>query len=160
MTRTGIRILLTAFITLASSFAFGQAPVNTLGADPGLFRDPEPTGIAIRGFDAVAYHTLGQPTPGLAAYSAEYQGATWHFASREHKELFAANPERYAPAYGGYCAYGVAQGYLVKIEPDQWQIVDDRLYLNYSAGVARKWRKDIPGYIATADRNFPTLAQP
>jgi YHS domain-containing protein len=157
MATTFVKTLLLVILSSMSGMVLAQAPINTLGEDPGLFRDPEPTGIAIRGYDAVAYHRLGTPTPGRAEHSLDYQGARWHFANAEHKGLFAANPEAYAPAYGGYCAYGVAQGYLVKVEPDQWQIVDGQLYLNYSAKVAGKWRQDIPGYIAQADQTFPTL---
>lgn len=149
--------LLLFILASLSGLSLAQAPINTLGEDPGFFRDPEPTGIAIRGYDAVAYHLLGEPTPGLAEHSLDYQGATWHFANAKHKELFANDPAAYAPAYGGYCAYGVSKGYLVKIEPDQWQIVDGQLYLNYDASVSKKWRRDIPGYIAEANKKFPTL---
>ena len=74
-----------------------------------------------------------------------------------NKARFAAEPEKYTPVYGGYCAYGVAQGYLVKIDPDAWAIVDGRLYLNYDRSVAETWRKDVPGYVKKADENWPRL---
>jgi len=105
----------------------------------------------------VAYWTLGKPVEGSDDYTTEWQGATWKFASEEHLDLFTGNPEKYAPQYGGYCAYGVAQDALVKIEPDQWSIVDDKLYLNYDAKVQRTWKMDIKGYIETADNKIDAL---
>ncbi len=85
-------------------------------------------------------------------------GATWYFASAEHKALFAADPERYLPAYGGFCAYGTSRGYLVKIEPEAWSIVDGKLYLNYDLGVRTTWLRDRAKYIGRADRNWPRLS--
>ena len=82
-------------------------------------------------------------------------GAKWLFSSAEHRDAFAKEPEKYAPQYGGYCAYGVSQGYAVKIEPDAWTIVNGKLYLNYDRGVQKTWEKDLPGYIAKADKNWP-----
>lgn len=151
-------LLGTALLGAAVGHA-AQPSVNTLGEARGFLSKPKPTGIAIRGYDPVAYHTLGTPTPGVDAHQTEYQGAIWKFASAEHLALFTSDPERYAPAYGGYCAYGVAKGALVKIEPDQWQIVDGRLYLNFDADIAKKWSQDVAGFIAEADRQFPTLLQ-
>jgi hypothetical protein len=84
-------------------------------------------------------------------------GARWKFASSAHRDLFKANPEKYAPQYGGYCAYGVAQGALVKVDPDQFTVLDGKLYLNYDAEIQAKWRKDPAGYIKTADALFPAL---
>lgn len=154
-----VRIVLLA-LAMVSSALSAAPPVNTLGEPRSFFRSPEPTGIAIRGYDPVAYHTLGAPTPGSAEHAFEYQGATWHFANAQHRQMFVADPETYVPAYGGYCAYGVARGYLVKIEPDQWEIVDGRLYLNYDEKVSHKWRKDIPGFIRQADAQFADLITP
>jgi len=88
--------------------------------------------VAIRGYDTVAYFTVGEPTEGSDAYSSQWQGATWRFASQENLDLFEADPEKYAPQYGGYCAYGVAKDSLVKIEPENWMIVEDKLYLTHS----------------------------
>jgi YHS domain-containing protein len=94
---------------------------------------------------------------GKAEFSTEWKGATWEFSSAENLEKFKADPEAYAPQYGGYCAYGVSKGGLVKGEPDQWTIVDGKLYLNYSAGVQKTWSKDIPGFISTADKKWPAI---
>lgn len=86
----------------------------------------------IGGYDAVAYHTVGEPTKGMADFSSEYQGATWHFASAENKALFDAEPAKYAPAYGGWCSAGASKGKKVPTQPDLFAIVDGQLYLNSS----------------------------
>ncbi|WID99527.1 YHS domain-containing (seleno)protein [Bosea vestrisii] len=83
----------------------------------------------------------------------------WRFISAEHKMLFEAEPQRYLPAYGGFCAYGTSRGYLVKIEPEAWSIVDGRLYLNYDLGVRKTWLAKTQAYIAQADANWPSLAR-
>ncbi|MFK7996492.1 MAG: YHS domain-containing (seleno)protein [Granulosicoccus sp.] len=147
-------LLVLTLLFTCHGLALADAPVNTL--EKALF-GYKPNGIAIRGYDTVAYFTESKPVEGDSAYSTEWMGATWHFASQENLTTFTENPERYAPQYGGYCAYGVAQGYLVKVEPDQWSIVDDKLYLNFDNSVQKKWVKDIPGYIATADGNIAGL---
>ena len=153
ITRT---VLIFASIMLMSH-ALAATKINTLDKD-GLFSSYKETGIAIRGYDTVAYFTLGKPVKGDTQYSVEWSGATWLFSTQEHANLFSGDPEAYAPQYGGYCAYGVAQNYLVKIEVDQWRIVDGKLFLNYDKGVQNKWVKDIPGYIEKADLNFVSLA--
>lgn len=109
---------------------------------------------AIKGYDPVAYFVSNQATKGLQSISHVWNGATWHFASESNKQLFKANPEKYTPQYGGYCAYGWAKGYAVKIEPDAWAIEGGKLYLNYSKGVQKEWDKDRAGYIKKADLNF------
>ncbi|MEM7065451.1 MAG: YHS domain-containing (seleno)protein [Cyanobacteria bacterium P01_B01_bin.77] len=112
-------------------------------------------GIAIRGADPVAYFTEGEYTPGSDEFTHDWEGATWQFASAENRDLFAANPEEYAPQYGGFCAYAVSQGSTASIEPTAWEIVDGKLYLNYNDKIQERWSKDIPGYIAQADQNWP-----
>lgn len=112
---------------------------------------------AIKGYDPVAYFAQGGPAKGRSAHSHDWMGATWYFANAENRELFAADPDKYAPQYGGYCAYAVSQGYTAKIDPDAWKIVDDKLYLNFSLKVQKIWEEDIPGYIAKADLNWPQI---
>lgn len=112
---------------------------------------------AIRGYDPVAYFTEGRPVKGSREFSHRWNGAEWRFASAQNRERFAAAPEKYAPQYGGYCAYGVAGGYAVKIEPEAWSVVDGKLYLNYDRSVQASWRKDVPGYIRKADTNWPAV---
>ena len=83
--------------------------------------------------------------------------ATWRFSSEENRAAFAANPEAYAPQYGGYCAYAVSQGYTASTTPEAWTIVEDKLYLNFSTSVRRRWERDIPGHIAAANANWPDV---
>ena len=153
--RTMSRLCAAALLSLAAAGAFAAEPINTLEKS-GLF-GYDPSGVAIRGYDTVAYFTEGAPVEGSDEFTAEWEGATWRFASREHLDLFEADPEAYAPQYGGYCAYGVAKDSLVKIEPEQWSIVDGKLYLNYNGGVQKKWEDDIPGFITAADTKFEAL---
>jgi len=115
-------------------------------------------GIAVRGTDVVAYFTEGRPVPGLPAFAHDWQGASWRFASAANRDRFATDPARYAPAYGGFCAYAVSEGYTAPIDPAAWRIVDGRLFLNFDRGVQRRWERDIPGRIARGDANWPRLA--
>jgi len=140
----------------AASIAGAAEPVNTL-EKKGLISSFKPSGVAIRGADTVAYWTEGKPVEGSDEHTTEWMGATWKFASQKNLDLFTAEPEKYAPQYGGYCAFGVAKGALVKIEPENWSIVDNKLYLNYDDGVQKKWEKDISGFIAEADGSFAKL---
>lgn len=112
---------------------------------------------AIRGYDPVAYFTEHKAVKGKKNISYEWQGATWHFASEAHREAFKQSPESYAPQYGGYCAYGVAQGYTPEIDPHAFQVHEGKLYLNLSKVVLKRWREDIPGYIRDANQNWPEL---
>jgi YHS domain-containing protein len=109
---------------------------------------------AIKGYDPVAYFTQSQPVKGNAKITYAWHGATWHFVNEENKATFTKNPEQYAPQYGGYCAYGVAKGYNVKIEPDAWAIENGKLYLNYDQSVQKDWNKDRKGYIEEANKNW------
>jgi YHS domain-containing protein len=115
-------------------------------------------GIAINGTDLVAYFQEQRPVPGKPEFSHTWMNATWHFANAANRDLFAANPERYAPQYGGYCAYAVASGYVAPSVPEAWSIVDGKLYLNFSTGVRNRWERDTPGNIAKANQNWPAAA--
>lgn len=118
----------------------------------------ERDGAAIGGYDPVAYFAENKPVKGSAAYTYRYRDSVFRFASAANRDTFAADPERYAPQYGGFCAYGVAHGYKVKIEPEAFTLVDGKLYLNYDLRVQADWRRDIPGYIRKADRKWLELA--
>lgn len=133
--------------------AMAAPPINTMKA--GLFGGRSDT--AILGYDPVAYFTDGKPIKGQDALAYEWMGAKWKFASQAHLDMFKANPEKFAPQYGGYCAYGVAFDNLVSIEPDKFTIVDGKLYLNYDNDIQSKWLKDPKGYVSTADNKFPAL---
>lgn len=156
MTRPKTRQLIAASLlglALISS-AYAAPAVNTLKR--GLISDSA-TGVAINGYDTVAYFTDGKPVKGSEAFATTWNGAQWQFASKAHLDLFKATPEQYAPQYGGYCAYGVSQGYLVSTEPEQFTVRDGKLYLNYDSSVQKKWTKDIAGYNKTADGKFSDL---
>jgi YHS domain-containing protein len=143
-------------LTAAAAFALGLAVVT-----PALAAGPEInatiTGLALRGYDPVAYFTDHRPVPGDYSITAQYDGATYRFASESHKALFEKEPAKYVPQYGGFCAFGTAQGYKVDGDPNVWKIVDNKLYLNIAKKVAVRWREDIPGYIKTADEKWQTL---
>ncbi|CAI2719475.1 YHS domain-containing (seleno)protein [Nitrospina watsonii] len=109
---------------------------------------------ALGGYDPVAYFEEGRPVPGNGFHTATHKGATYLFANEEHQKLFAANPDNYAPQYGGYCAYGVAVGKKFFSDPHRWKIVGGKLYLNLDKNIQDKWHEDISGYIAKADSNW------
>lgn len=111
-------------------------------------------GVAINGYDPVTYFKEQKPVKGSAKFKASYQGADFQFSSRENQDAFVRNPERFAPQYGGYCAYGLARGYKATTEPQAFTIVDDKLYLNYNDEIMATWRGDPAGYIRRADANW------
>lgn len=145
---------LIAIIALAASLAVaGQnknkaEPINK-GSD----------GVAIKGFDAVAYFTTGKPIKGSPQFQHEWMGAKWHFVNAANRDQFAKSPERYAPQYGGYCAWAVSNDYVYDADPEIWKIVDGKLYLNYNRFARFRWEQDIPGRIKKADENWPKLHQ-
>ena len=115
-------------------------------------------GVALNGYDVVAYFTEGRPLKGSAAFSHTWDQTTWRFASAAHRDAFVASPETYAPQFGGFCAYGVSQGYAVDIDPHAWTMVDGRLYLNYSKRVQRMWDRDRAAHIRNGEANWPAIA--
>jgi YHS domain-containing protein len=114
-------------------------------------------GIAIHGYDPVAYFTKGQPVKGSKDFEYSYMGAIWRFASAENKDAFIKEPGKYIPEFGGYCAFGMSRGYAAPTEADAWSIVDGRLYLNFNRDVQREWKKDVPGHIEKANANWPKI---
>ncbi|MFN7960500.1 MAG: YHS domain-containing (seleno)protein [Thermoanaerobaculia bacterium] len=116
-------------------------------------------GVALQGYDPVAYFTDGKPVEGSKEFVFSWQGATWRFASADHRDAFAKEPEKYAPQYGGYCAYAVAKGSTAGIDPQAWKIVDGKLYLNYNRKIQEEWLKNMASYIASADQNWPQIVK-
>jgi len=116
-------------------------------------------GSAIDGYDPVAYFKDNKAIEGKNKYVYEWNGAKWYFKSEENKADFITSPEKYAPQYGGYCAWAVIQGAAVKTDPEAWHIEDGKLYLNYSADVQAQWSVDIPGNIQKADQQWPALLE-
>ncbi|MEO1574380.1 MAG: YHS domain-containing (seleno)protein [Pseudomonadota bacterium] len=112
---------------------------------------------ALKGYDPVSYFTDGAPAKGKKSISHEWNGANWLFSSDEHRDLFIADPEKYAPQYGGYCAWAVSQGYTASGDPKVWKIVDDKLYVNYNKKVGKTWSEDPEGFIRLGDQNWPTV---
>lgn len=139
--------LLAPLFLLFIAAAFATDAVNKSGA------------LAIKGYDPVAYFTDGRAIEGKRDFSLDWNDAQWRFASREHRELFRKNPARYAPQYGGYCAFGVSQGHAAPVDPKAWKIVDGKLYLNYNRKVQQMWLRDVPGSIEKADRNWPAVLE-
>ena len=130
-------------------------------AGPAQAVDPIHTGwlsdVAVDGYDVVAYFDQGEPVEGSKEYSTEWRGAEWRFASAEHLAAFEANPEEYAPQYGGYCAWAVAQNKTAAGDPHQWSIVDGKLYLNYNADIQEKWSANRDELIRRANEHWPGL---
>jgi YHS domain-containing protein len=114
-------------------------------------------GVAIKGYDPVAYFTQNRPVQGSAEFEYPWNGAKWRFATAQHSELFIADPEKYAPRYGGYCAYAVSQGKTADIDPNAWTVFEGRLYLNLNKEVQGLWEKDMKDYIRKADENWPRM---
>lgn len=142
-----LTLILGAAALLLPATLFAANPVNK-----SFFGD-----VAIEGYDAVAYFTAGKPVEGTKEHTVSYQDANWRFASAENRALFAADPEKYAPQYGGYCAFAVANGSKAGIDPESWKVVDGKLYLNYSKAIQKKWLEDVPGFIEKADANWAKL---
>ena len=114
-------------------------------------------GVAVKGTDVVAYFTENKVVEGSRQFTHRWQDAEWRFASAENRDAFAREPQKYAPQYGGFCAWGLAQGYRAPIDPAAFRVVDGKLYLNYSRSVQRDWLKDVPGNIAKGDGNWTKL---
>jgi len=132
---------------LPAAAAYAEDPIYT-----GRFSN-----TAVGGYDAVAYHTEGEAVRGQRAFSTDWRGAEFRFASQANLDLFLSDPEAYAPAYGGYCAWAVSEGYTAKGDPQVWNIVDGVLYLNYNNQIQERWTADIPGHIESANANYPGL---
>ena len=150
--RTAISMMLAGAAVLA-------APASLVAAarSPDVWTDMH--GQALKGYDAVAYHLERKAVKGKKAFSLEWNGATWLFSSAENRDRFQADPERWAPQYGGYCAWGIAKDRTVHINPKIFRIFDDKLYLNVNMKVHRKWLKNRHGFIAEADAKWPGVLE-
>ena len=137
--------LLTLALLVFTLTAFGQTQYFNLN------------GVGIRGYDPVAYFTDNAPVEGSKQFSYSWQGTEWHFKNQANLDLFIANPEKYAPQYGGFCAYGVSEDHKSPTEAAAFTIVDDKLYLNYNMKVRTEWRKDTAGRIKKAEENWTKL---
>src|SRR5260370_5854411 len=116
-------------------------------------------GVALKGYDPVAYFTQNKAGQGSDQFTTQYQGATYKFESAANRDAFVANPTKYAPQYGGYCAWGVAHGAKADVEPDSFTVVDGKVYMNYNKTVRFLWKRDIPGNVTKADQNWAHLSK-
>ena len=132
--------------------------VPTAQAEPAVYTGRF-SNTALQGYDPVAYFTEGQPVKGSKEFSTEYNGATFQFASAANRDAFLEDPAAYAPQYGGYCAWAMADGKYAKGNAKYWKIVDGKLYLNYNAGIQKKWNADVPGFIEKADTQWQDLQE-
>ena len=112
-------------------------------------------GAAVSGYDPVSYFKTSGPAAGRSQIALTWKGVVWQFASEENRDRFERNPRAFAPQYGGYCAYAMAQGKLLSSDPRAWKIFDNKLYLTHSAAVEQIWQQNISGYIRQADKNWP-----
>lgn len=117
------------------------------------------SGLALQGYDPVSYFTQAAPARGSATITATHQGATYRFVSAANRDLFVADPGRYAPQFGGYCGYGASRDYLAPVDPEAFTIMDGRLILQNSKRVLELWQKDPAGRLTLADRNWPGLVE-
>jgi len=143
-----------AFLALSLALLPAAAPAATSPA-PAIYSASD--GLAAGGYDVTAYYTEGKAVPGSAKYELMLRGVTWRFASAESKARFQADPYAYTPQFGGYCAWAVGQGYLASGDPEQWRIVDGKLYLNFNARAKELWEADQEDSIRRGNANWPTV---
>lgn len=146
--------------------SFGTAAMGTLLALAVMLSIPAAQaslevnindGAAVHGYDVVAYFTEGRPVRGDTSYTAAHEGATYRFASAGNRDAFVANPAKYAPQYGGYCAFGTAMGRKFDGDPLAWTIHDGKLYLNLNKNIQKRWKGDIAGFVRGANHNWPII---
>jgi YHS domain-containing protein len=147
------RIWAHAFAIAASMTVVLLAPMSMAGSSPNPV-NVDSDKVAIKGYDTVAYFTKGQPTKGNPAFAFTWNGARWQFASAAHRDMFAANPERYAPQFGQFCSMGLALGKRAIADPEVWKIVDGKLYLYFSRGARDKFQQNTNGNMKKAEANW------
>ena len=142
-----IRSAFAVFALVVSAHALADDPIET-----GTFNNK-----AIYGYDTVAYFTQDKAVKGSEDFMTMWRGAEWYFSSQEHLDIFTADPEKFAPQYGGYCAYAMSDGRLVGVDEEAFTILDGKLYLNYSKSVMKEWRTNTTQFIAEGDDWYPKL---
>ncbi len=150
----GFAIIAVIALAAAGCSLFGVGTLNKTTV--AVNKDAK--GLALQGYDAVAYFKENLPREGKPEYIADYNGAKWQFTSAENRDIFQKEPAKYAPQYGGYCAWAVGHGYTAQGDPNAWKIVDEKLYLNYNQDIQEKWQQEIPKYITDGDKNWNVLA--
>lgn len=145
-----------AFMCFAVLLALPASSPGALARQPETFTGLV-QGVGAGGYDPVAYFSDGRPVKGRADLTIRHAGAEWRFANEKNRDQFKADPTRYAPQFGGYCAYAAARGYTARGDPEAWKIVDGKLYLNYDKSVRAIWERNIPTEIANARANWPKV---
>ncbi len=138
-------------MTVAGSILFSSLSLA------GVDTETDANGVILAGHDAVAYFTAGKPVEGLSKYTAVHNDAIYRFSSAKNRDLFRKNPEKYAPAYGGFCAYGMTFGKKFEIDGKAFRIVDGKLYVNKNVSVAKAWSEDIPTHLDEANSFWPNV---
>lgn len=147
----GAAIAAASILALAPSTSF--AVKQTGGEYNTLY-----AGLGAKGYDVVSYFTNKAPMQGSDKFTANHGGVTWHFASAEHRDMFKADPAKYAPQYGGFCAWGVAQGKLFDVDPvNGWTVSNNKLYLNFNGDINKTFARDTEGFLSKAERNWDAL---
>lgn len=136
-------------LPVSQVFAYSETSTKAVNIDAA--------GVAIRGYDPVAYFTVGKPTPGNAQFTAQHDGATYRFASAANRDAFLKAPAKYAPAFGGFCAMGAVFEKKLDGDPDLWRIVDGKLYLNVGEPAQKRWLENVPGNIKQAESNWTKI---
>ena len=134
-------------VAVSASFTYAASPISTTWFG----------NLAVEGYDPVGYFTVGKAVKGSKKFQMEWMGAKWRFSSAENMALFQQEPEKYAPQYGGYCAWAMAKGQTAGIDPQQFSIVDDKLYLNFNKSIQGKWTENRDELIRLADEEWPEL---
>lgn len=138
-----------AALVFTAAFSHAGSMVNVSGA----------SGIALNGYDPVAFFTVKKPTHGDPGIQAKHEGATYLFSSKKNKAMFESNPSKYAPQYGGYCAFGASVGALFPVDISTWQVKNGKLYLNLNGAIVKMFNKDFDANIAKAEKNWPMLTK-
>lgn len=144
MFKTTLKTILAVSILAASSLTFAS----------DIDMNADINDLAIQGYDPVSYFSNTQPRIGNANYTATYKGGIYRFSTKENRDTFKNNPAKYAPQYGGFCAFGVSMEKKFDTDPLAWKIVGNKLYLNLNKSVQKKWLTDVPGYLNTANENW------
>lgn len=150
--KTSLKSLAILLLIIGAAFVSVPVHAETKPIYTSFFSDK-----AVSGYDVVAYFNVGKPTKGDKQFSHTHNGATWLFSSAANRDAFIKDPAKYSPQYGGYCAWAVSQGYTASGDPEFWKIVDNKLYLNYDGDVQKKWETNVPGFIQSANKNWPEV---
>lgn len=151
-----------ALLTCSAAYAQSTEKPATKGTetpDAKVLVNVDKAGLALQGYDPVAYFTLGKPTKGDPKYRSEFKGAIYQFVSDEHKAMFDKDPQKYEPQFGGYCGYAASINKTASVDVEFWEIIDGRLVLQHNKKAWDLWHKDVPGNLKKADANWPGLVE-